>query len=540
MSIYSDDHCPNPFFSGVYKDPINFFRLFLGGDFQCNMNPLVKIILFLPAILQLANGEFCLPMLKTVGEAESAMILPGRIRKWDPYTKEFVLLEALKKDGELFCSVDFLSRADLQGRTIVVAVHSSPYVRVQGNYTGVSGYLGDIWMNLEETLKFKSIFTKPGPTNRKTLTNGTIDVLLEANAIATYTAGHYTYSYQVITNSYALFALSEGTRVSLWWYAKIFSRGLWAMTSLFLIGITCMLVGMYRIKKATCHDYIECNDELDAVSLDLLCVLGGITGQGFQMMPSSLSLRIVMITSLVMGLLISSGFSGNLTSYLASRGSFAPLQSLHDVAQKRTHSLCMRTNSLIYNDLMQSVLGTGLALKGLINTGNCPQDMRGIKDLCKSDVIYMEVPDIFIDAYRQSQQSCKIIQLPGDYWGLRISFLFARFSPYRQVINTYLMKLHSSGVFDYLERKWISRELLDEVHQKFDFQAVEHGHIIIIFLGLCSMILISALICIIEVIWYRIRLRCDREQKIKRRMKMLNKLADGHFPRKSYPRIFPE
>ncbi|XP_015115811.1 uncharacterized protein LOC107040298 [Diachasma alloeum] len=498
------------------------------------MNPAVKTILLLLVIFTPTNGKVCVPILKTRREVESAMKLPGRIHIWDSSIRDFGLLEALMRDGELLCSVDFITREDFEGRTLVVAVASRrPYVRVEGNYTRVSGYLGDIWTSLEKTLNFTSIFVKPGASNRKMLTNGTIDVLLEAKIMNTYPAGHYVYSYQVATNSYSLFALSEGTKISVWWYVKIFSGGLWAMTSLFLIGITFMLVGMYRIKKTTCHDYVECHDELDAVSLDLLCALGGITGQGVQMMPSSPSLRILMITSLMMGLLIYSGFSGNLTSYLASRGSFTPLQSIHDVAQKRTHSLCMRRNSLVYKDIMTSVLGPGLSLKGLINTGNCP-DMRDSKNLCKSDVIYMEAPDIFIDAYRQSTQRCKMIQLPGNYWGLRISFVFARFSPYRRVIDRYLMRLHSSGIFDYLERKWISRELRDDVHHKFDFKPVEYGHIIIIFLGLCTMILLSALICIFEIIWHRIKLRCERKRKIKRRLKTLVKLTEGNFPKNSY------
>lgn len=48
----------------------------------------------------------------------------------------------------------------------------------------------------------------------------------------------------------------------------------------FLIGVTCLLFVMFRIKKAMCHNYIEGNNEFAAVSFVLLCVLGGVTGQG--------------------------------------------------------------------------------------------------------------------------------------------------------------------------------------------------------------------------------------------------------------------
>jgi hypothetical protein len=55
-----------------------------------------------------------------------------------------------------------------------------------------------------------------------------------------------------------------------------------------------------------------------------------------------------MLSLLMMGMLLSYGFSSTLTSCLASKGNSVALDDLEDVAVKRTHSLCVRNNSGAY------------------------------------------------------------------------------------------------------------------------------------------------------------------------------------------------
>lgn len=69
---------------------------------------------------------------------------------------------------------------------------------------------------------------------------------------------------------------------------------------------------------------------------------------GFQKIPKSLSLRLIVLSSLLMSILISCGFSSTLTSCLANKGNFVSLTNLEDIAMKRTHSLCIRNDSTAY------------------------------------------------------------------------------------------------------------------------------------------------------------------------------------------------
>lgn len=92
------------------------------------------------------------------------------------------------------------------------------------------------------------------------------------------------------------------------------------------------------------------------------------------------------------------------------------------------------------------------------------------------------------------------------------NFLFSFFS---------LVRLHSSGILKYLEKKWISRESPDSTDHKFSFKPVEHAHIRFIFLGLCFFIIISAVLCVFENVWYNLSTQIAKSLKVRKKQKLL-------------------
>ncbi|XP_044005494.1 uncharacterized protein LOC122850407 [Aphidius gifuensis] len=362
------------------------------------------------------------------------------------------------------------------------------------------------------------------------LLSGGYDIWLGATTIHLYPQGHYSYTHQIARTSYSLFAMSEGTHVSNYWYTMIFSQSLWYTTLFFLLTVAAFLVITYRLKKNFCKSYSEYHDEFSGVSFILIFVLGGVTGQGIQTIPSSWSLRVLIVTALLMGAVISCGFSSTLTSFLAIRGRRLPLKGLEDVAMKRTHSLCVRNDSGAYVNLT-TTLTAGAPLraewKDIVNTKHCP-DMKDTKTLgtklCNPGVVFLEAPDVFLSVYRLVQHRCDVVQINGDYWPLKISFLFARSSRIQLIINKYLVRLHSSGILKYLEKKWISREFPDSTDHKFSFKPVEHAHIRFIFLGLCLFIIISAVVCVFENVWYNLSTQIAKSLKVRKRKKLIKVL----------------
>ncbi|KAL6262431.1 hypothetical protein P5V15_007516 [Pogonomyrmex californicus] len=467
--------------------------------------------LLLLVILPHVATEMCLRLLRNRAESTIGR-RPGYVSLWNPITGEFEQLEALKSNKTAFCSVK--AENNLRGKTLIVATDfMNPYIIVNVSENKVTGLIGDTWMILEETLKFKTIYRRARRSIIATLMNGDTHALLIPTAMHRYPTSYYAYSAPFTTNSYALFVRSEGVIDVKWWYINIFSRGLWGAFFGSVICIACSILGIYRIMKFMCVDYKECDDELCSFSFDILYILGSINGQGFQKMPRSLSLRLIILSSLMFGMVMTCGFSSALTSCLANKGNSVSLTNLEDVVMKRTHSLCVRNDSLAYvyftvDGLPESDLQDDW--KGLINY-NCP-DMKDsdtvASKLCRPGFAYLEVPAVFLPIYRKVQHECDIVQLPDDYWSVRLAFPHARASQYRKLIDRYLMRMRSSGILTYLEKKWILRsEAYSQSHylQSNIFQSVEYMHIRVTTWLFSTAVIVSVFICILENIWYKLQ-----------------------------------
>ncbi|KMQ90753.1 glutamate receptor delta-2 subunit-like protein [Lasius niger] len=249
--------------------------------------------------------------------------------------------------------------------------------------------------------------------------NGDTHALLSAKAMYSYTSSYYTYSVPLTT----------------------ISHGLWLASLISVICIALSIMGIYRVKKLIYVNYKEFNDELSTLSFNFLYVLGGMTGQGFEKIPTSWPFRLTILSFLVMGMLLSCGFCSALTSCLTSKGNSVPLANLEDVAMKRTHTLCIRTDSSAYRyfTVDGSEEGDLQAIwKGLMND-DCP-DMKDsatlASKLCRPGFVYLEAPAIFLPIYHKAEHNCHMIQLPDTYCPLKLAFLHARVAQHRRLIDS--------------------------------------------------------------------------------------------------------
>ncbi|KAI4496708.1 hypothetical protein M0804_000518 [Polistes exclamans] len=490
----------------------------------------MKIFICFTSLFITIHAETCIRLLNNQEESRILKKSPSRIWRWDRIEDNFVPLETLKSNNGLLCSVDFVKNLTMKSIT-VVSDYMNPYIIINSNQSQVTGFIGDVWTTLEETLKFtfvykplhyefgikegdRTIYRRAGPSTGWTLMNGRAHALLETTVIYSYTSSYYTYSVPITTNYYALFVQSEGTSVSTWWYVRIFSYDLWKIIGLFIIFIVFIIMGIYALRKTICRFYVECDNEFSSLSFVFLYVLGGISGQGCQKIPSCWSLRLTILSFLILGMLLFCGFSSTLTSYLTIGITSVPITSLEDIANKRTHILCVRNDSGAYIHFTVDGIRNEELLpkwKNLVNK-NCPDTMDihtiGSK-LCDPGFVYLEGPDIFLSIYQPVINQCRYVRLPEEYWSLKLAFQHARSSEYRKVIDLYLIRLRSVGILDYLEKKWLKREWDNTLGQSewTDFRAVEYGHIRVVFLILSIAIVFSALICVLENILYKWQIR---------------------------------
>nr|XP_012230506.1 PREDICTED: uncharacterized protein LOC105676878 [Linepithema humile] len=420
---------------------------------------------FLSMIFPSVASEICLRLLGNERETRIIERKPGQVWHWNAIMEKFEHLEALTLNDTALCSVNTVN--DLRGKTLVVDVNDIyPYVIINANEDEVTGLIGDAWRILETALKFK----------------------------------------------YALFVQSNDAIIAKWRYIGIFSRSLWIVSLTMIACIACCIMGMYRFKKFMCINYKDCDDELASPSFNFLCILGSFCGQGFQKIPKSLSLQLIILSNLMMGMLLTCGFSSTLISCLASKENTIPLANLEDVAIKRTHSLCVRNKSSAYtyftmNGSMYSDFHK--EWKGLINKG-CP-DMRDsatlLSKLCRPGFAYLELPEIFLSHYKKIESKCNIVQLPDNYWRIKLAFLHARTVQHRQLIDTYIIRMRSAGILKYLEKKWMLKESRPNYFSTSNFQPVRFKHIRLSILLFFTITALSIIICILENIWYKLKFK---------------------------------
>ncbi|KAG8033924.1 hypothetical protein G9C98_008405 [Cotesia typhae] len=451
----------------------------------------------------ITNAEVCLQILRNKNEFESAMYYSGRIRKWNETTKEFDHFESLTGNGTLVCTVDYLD--NITGQEVIVGVDTmQPYVEKVTNDT-IDGYIGNIWNLLEETLKFKSTYKNGTGHELDLFSSSGCNVFLGAATIDKYYGGYYHYNHQLTTISYSLYTREVAARVSMWWYIRIFRPDLWIATMFYIVGISGVLFGMYRLKKKACSNYNESNNEFSELSFNFLCVLGSITGQGVQNLPSSWSMRCLILTSLTMSVLITCGFNSTLMSHLSISGTIMPFNDLQSIYLngRGSYSICVRSKDGPGDYLKQiekNISEKGIQIDNIINRPNCPNmdDKQDFKSkLCDKDKrIYFEAPEIFLSVYREVKHKCNIVKVAEHIQTRRISFLATTSWP--------LLNFRTAGILNYFEHKFISREFPDTYNSKFSSEVVTFEHIQLIFLGLCIMFIVSAIICIAENIWIRL------------------------------------
>jgi hypothetical protein len=69
------------------------------------------------------------------------------------------------------------------------------------------------------------------------------------------------------------------------------------------------------------------------------------------------------------------------------------------------------------------------------------------------------------------------------------------------------MRMRSAGILAYLEKKWVLQEFNTPAShvQSSTFQPVEYAHIRLTICLLVTMMLVSAVICILENAWYKLQ-----------------------------------
>uniref|UniRef100_A0A8D9EA54 Glutamate receptor 3 n=1 Tax=Cacopsylla melanoneura TaxID=428564 RepID=A0A8D9EA54_9HEMI len=364
------------------------------------------------------------------------------------------------------------------------------------------------------------------------LMNGTADVRLVPVIVTTADNEDFDFTLPVAQNWYELFTRSDDDGASSLSYIVTWSDKLWfafAGTCLLLSLITySMLYLRYNYRLEKLDDEIV--DPATAVSPDegnplnktelmmkqkytnislgncFLNVLGSFTSQGCECPSRSYSIRLVILVCLFFGLLMNTSYSAVLVSRLATGQKEILFPTLTSVAQAKTHTLCVRTGSFAYVKLKERETDSQLKPEWRDIVNKLPaclneSSQQNIANaICKDNVVVLETPIIMAAILKDLERtnSCPVMRMAGRNAKAVASLFMTKWNPLRQDFNEIIFRMHTTGILDYLQQKWLSRTMPD--YKELVSSEVRMDHIAGVLLVYFLAILLSSCILMIEIL----------------------------------------
>ncbi|XP_019865674.1 uncharacterized protein LOC109594867 isoform X2 [Aethina tumida] len=199
------------------------------------------------------------------------------------------------------------------------------------------------------------------------------------------------------------------------------------------------------------------------------CFLGIVSGfinQGYDLKLHSYSGRVLLIFALMLGVVLYSAMNAVLVAQLAIFDIPFPFESLDDIPVKRTHSLCLRTNSFVYNNFTDAYKNVLPHWTGVLNGRGCldiNNQTNLAKILCNDSIIFLENRVVLPNVMKNHNIECNVINFKQRYFKKDNVFLMAKSFRGKVKIDNFVKKMRTVGVLQRLEYKWIKNEQLTEI-----------------------------------------------------------------------------
>nr|XP_015840733.1 PREDICTED: uncharacterized protein LOC103315225 [Tribolium castaneum] len=209
--------------------------------------------------------------------------------------------------------------------------------------------------------------------------------------------------------------------------------------------------------------------------------------------------------ALILGVVLYSAMNAVLVAQLAVFDIPFPFKSLDDIANKRTHSLCLRSNSFVYNNFTNQNREIFPRWRGILNVRNClditsQENLSAI--LCNEDLVILENRAVMEMILKNYDLPCEIMSNQERLFQTGNSFLLSKSFKHKKLIDNMVKKMRSTGILQRLEYIWIRREKLENINLPQSPQ-VTLDHVKGILVMYSAMIVMSLLVLTIENFYSR-------------------------------------
>ncbi|KAJ9585426.1 hypothetical protein L9F63_002773 [Diploptera punctata] len=408
-------------------------------------------------------------------------------------------------------------RYHLHGITLrATTITSQPTVVLIEDETGiqsVSGYLGDIWTTVENSLNFTTAFMKANAfgVKRNDTWNGMIqDLLMNSADIAisqlTITLDRLqvvSFTAPILHDRYEFFLRKPKSSEITWKeFLEPFSTGLWftvcgaiVFLSLILTAVNVLGRRYGKLEANEHHKYTLCNT--------LFYIFGIFCLQGIEAEPRATSGRLVWLTAYVSSVVLVAAYSASLISYLTRERELILFKDLKGLLQDGSFRLGVVNNSAEFDifEKSKNPLIRKLYNKYLTRRENVFGSYdAGVEAACSSRLVFMDSSLL----KQRDLHNCQLTTLPGESFPVTMTYAMAKHSPYRAIINNKLQKLKNIGAMKKLETLWLTSKV-QQLNNSWD--VVNFNNVVPLLVLLTVGVFIASLIVLIEKQWFKLKAR---------------------------------
>ncbi|KAL0269926.1 UNVERIFIED_CONTAM: hypothetical protein PYX00_007507 [Menopon gallinae] len=408
-------------------------------------------------------------------------------------------------------------RSDLEGKVMRIGSNENWPVCSFSNGEW-DGYMPRLWREIESlinctTVPVRSVDDATGLEFKNRTWNGLMGMLLknEIDVIAaelTMTKDRMEvidFTYAAASAKYQLFFKALGYRLE--WKAIFKPLALSTWLALFgwtVIGSLCISLTYYWYNR---NGFPE-SERINFTKVEsFFFILQSLCQQGYPVVPTSLSSRIIFITAYALSTIMIPSYSASLISSLTYQAPIRPFDSMEEMVAVGKYKLLVKRNSAAFSQFSRATdpLYEKIYRKFIDEKHSGVQMDNTVKVL--DDIVCTEVNyafygiDMIVNLKMQHQKpKCNILTLSRPLSPVFISFGLRKDSPFARLIDLKLQKLRNIGSVYRL--KTGLRPLSSQGSGEMVFRQVEVDEIFQVFLLLLLGMILSVIILIIEfVVW---------------------------------------
>ena len=227
-------------------------------------------------------------------------------------------------------------------------------------------------------------------------------------------------------------------------------------------------------------------------SLTLMVILHGFLGQGAPYEPKSYSTRVVFYVVFSSGLILYTGYSACLTSFLTVKHIKFPFTDFQQFYEQTNFKL-ISVRGTYYEDIFK--YGTPLQRK-IYNERMVFSDSvaEGVKMLEKDQKLAIYWTDAISQLF---SDECQFTSIPHFDFRLPMSIGAIKNSSYIDIFNYQIQKMWENGRLDQLQRKWLETDWICEAPKN---EGLGMDLVYTLFILMVSSIGLSFVLLLVEII----------------------------------------